>query len=324
MTNQMELSVVIPVFNEEEVLISSYERLVAVMRRLTANFELIFVNDGSIDGTRSILNHLRELDAHVRVIHFSRNFGHQIAITAGVDYASGAGVVVIDADLQDPPELIPAMVEKWRAGYQVVYAKRLIRKGESFFKKFSAKVFYRALEKLSDTPIPVDTGDFRLMDRKVCRALRQVEEKNPFVRGQVSWLGFKQTEIEYERDERLYGTTKYPLRKMIKLSIDGITSFSYLPLKLATYLGVTVAACGFFYMFFVLFQKLFTTATVPGWASIVIIQLIFFGIVLLVLGVIGEYIGRMYEEVKHRPLYVIDEANGFDVSQLYAMKEDIK
>ncbi|STY34066.1 Bactoprenol glucosyl transferase homolog from prophage CPS-53 [Listeria fleischmannii subsp. coloradonensis] len=177
MTNQMELSVVIPVFNEEEVLMSSYERLVAVMRRLTANFELIFVNDGSIDGTRSILNHLRELDAHVRVIHFSRNFGHQIAITAGVDYASGAGVVVIDADLQDPPELIPAMVEKWRAGYQVVYAKRLIRKGESFFKKFSAKVFYRALEKLSDTPIPVDTGDFRLMDRKVCRALRQVEEK---------------------------------------------------------------------------------------------------------------------------------------------------
>ncbi|EIA20877.1 glycosyl transferase group 2 [Listeria fleischmannii subsp. coloradonensis] len=324
MTNQMELSVVIPVFNEEEVLMSSYERLVAVMRRLTANFELIFVNDGSIDGTRSILNHLRELDAHVRVIHFSRNFGHQIAITAGVDYASGAGVVVIDADLQDPPELIPAMVEKWRAGYQVVYAKRLIRKGESFFKKFSAKVFYRALEKLSDTPIPVDTGDFRLMDRKVCRALRQVEEKNPFVRGQVSWLGFKQTEIEYERDERLYGTTKYPLRKMIKLSIDGITSFSYLPLKLATYLGVTVAACGFFYMFFALFQKLFTTATVPGWASIVIIQLIFFGIVLLVLGVIGEYIGRMYEEVKHRPLYVIDEASGFDVSRLYAMKEDIK
>lgn len=324
MTNQMELSVVIPVFNEEEVLMSSYERLVDVMRRLTANFELIFVNDGSIDGTRSILNHLRELDAHVRVIHFSRNFGHQIAITAGVDYASGAGVVVIDADLQDPPELIPAMVEKWRAGYQVVYAKRLIRKGESFFKKFSAKVFYRALEKLSDTPIPVDTGDFRLMDRKVCRALRQVEEKNPFVRGQVSWLGFRQTEIEYERDERLYGTTKYPLRKMIKLSIDGITSFSYLPLKLATYLGVTVAACGFFYMFFVLFQKLFTTATVPGWASIVIIQLIFFGIVLLVLGVIGEYIGRMYEEVKHRPLYVIDEANGFDVSRLYAMKEDIK
>lgn len=324
MTNQMELSVVIPVFNEEEVLMSSYERLVAVMRRLTANFELIFVNDGSTDGTRSILNHLRELDAHVRVIHFSRNFGHQIAITAGVDYASGAGVVVIDADLQDPPELIPAMVEKWRAGYQVVYAKRLIRKGESFFKKFSAKVFYRALEKLSDTPIPVDTGDFRLMDRKVCRALRQVEEKNPFVRGQVSWLGFKQTEIEYERDERLYGTTKYPLRKMIKLSIDGITSFSYLPLKLATYLGVTVAACGFFYMFFALFQKLFTTATVPGWASIVIIQLIFFGIVLLVLGMIGEYIGRMYEEVKHRPLYVIDEASGFDVSRLYAMKEDIK
>lgn len=324
MTNQMELSVVIPVFNEEEVLMSSYERLVDVMRRLTANFELIFVNDGSIDGTRSILNHLRELDAHVRVIHFSRNFGHQIAITAGVDYASGAGVVVIDADLQDPPELIPAMVEKWRAGYQVVYAKRLIRKGESFFKKFSAKVFYRALEKLSDTPIPVDTGDFRLMDRKVCRALRQVEEKNPFVRGQVSWLGFKQTEIEYERDERLYGTTKYPLRKMIKLSIDGITSFSYLPLKLATYLGVTVAACGFFYMFFALFQKLFTTATVPGWASIVIIQLIFFGIVLLVLGMIGEYIGRMYEEVKHRPLYVIDEASGFDVSRLYAMKEDIK
>ncbi|WP_088809124.1 MULTISPECIES: glycosyltransferase family 2 protein [Listeria] len=324
MTNLIELSVVIPVYNEEEVLISSYERLTAVMRGLTPNFELIFVNDGSQDNTRRILDDLQELDMHVRVIHFSRNFGHQIAITAGARYASGAAVVVIDADLQDPPELIPAMVEKWRAGYQVVYAKRLVRKGESFFKKFSAKVFYRILEKLSDTPIPVDTGDFRLMDAKVCRALRQLEEKNPFVRGQVSWLGFKQTEVEYERDERLYGETKYPLKKMIKLSLDGITSFSYLPLKLATYLGVTVATCGFLYMIVVLFQKLFTTMTVPGWASIVIIQLIFFGIVLLVLGMIGEYIGRMYEETRHRPLYVVDEANGFEASHLYALKEQIK
>ncbi len=320
----MELSVVIPVYNEEEVLLSSYERLTAVMRKLTPHFELIFINDGSQDNTRSILDALQETDAHVRTIHFSRNFGHQIAITAGVDYASGASVIVIDADLQDPPELIPEMVEKWREGYQVVYAKRLVRKGESFFKKFSAKVFYRVLERLSDTPIPVDTGDFRLMDAKVCSALRNLEEKNPFVRGQVSWLGFKQTEVEYERDERLYGETKYPLKKMIKLSLDGITSFSYLPLKLATYLGVTVATCGFLYMIVVLFQKLFTTMTVPGWASIVIIQLIFFGIVLLVLGMIGEYIGRMYEEVKHRPLYVVDEANGFEPNNLYALKEQIK
>lgn len=213
MANKITYSVVIPVYNEEEVLMASYERLTDVMETLGASYELLFVNDGSRDGSRDQLDAIQALDPNVRVLHFSRNFGHQIAITAGVDYASGEAVIVIDADLQDPPELIPEMVRKWQEGYQVVYAKRAARKGESFFKKASASIFYRVLAKLSDTPIPVDTGDFRLMDKKICAELRRLHEKNPFVRGQVSWIGFKQTAVEYSRDERLYGETKYPLKK---------------------------------------------------------------------------------------------------------------
>ncbi|EUJ28011.1 putative sugar transferase [Listeria floridensis FSL S10-1187] len=321
MANKITYSVVIPVYNEEEVLMASYERLTDVMETLGASYELLFVNDGSRDGSRDQLDAIQALDPNVRVLHFSRNFGHQIAITAGVDYASGEAVIVIDADLQDPPELIPEMVRKWQEGYQVVYAKRAARKGESFFKKASASIFYRVLAKLSDTPIPVDTGDFRLMDKKICAELRRLHEKNPFVRGQVSWIGFKQTAVEYSRDERLYGETKYPLKKMIKLSIDGITSFSYLPLKLASYLGVAASGIGLLYMLTILFQKLFTSVTVPGWASIVIIQLVFFGIILFVLGMIGEYLGRMYEEAKDRPRYIIDEANGFDAHYLYFARQ---
>ncbi|AHI55431.1 glycosyltransferase family 2 protein [Listeria ivanovii] len=311
MNKEMDYSCIVPVFNEEEVLVKTYQRLTDVMQSLDGTYEIIFVNDGSKDLTRSILQKLSTEDNCVKALHFSRNFGHQIAITAGANYASGKAVIVIDADLQDPPELIVQMVKKWKEGYQVVYAKRLKRKGESFFKKQSASLFYRILSKLTDINIPVDTGDFRLMDAQVCRELASLHEKNPFVRGQVSWLGFKQTAIHYERDERAAGETKYPLKKMIKLSIDGITSFSYRPLKLASYLGVLTAFIGFVYLIIVLFQRFFTDTTLTGWTSIIILQLVFGGTILFILGLIGEYIGRIYDEVKDRPLYIVEEENGF-------------
>ncbi|MBC1483011.1 glycosyltransferase family 2 protein [Listeria immobilis] len=311
MNKDIDFSCIVPVFNEKEVLVKTYQRLTKVMQSLAGTYEIIFVNDGSKDLTRSILQKLSSKDNCVKALHFSRNFGHQIAITAGANYASGKAVVVIDADLQDPPELIIQMVEKWKEGYQVVYAQRIKRNGETFFKKQSASLFYRILSKLTDINIPVDTGDFRLMDAQVCRELASLHEKNPFVRGQVSWLGFKQTAIHYERDERAAGETKYPLQKMIKLSIDGITSFSYRPLKLASYLGVITAFIGFVYSLIVLFQKFFTNTTLTGWTSIIILQLVFGGIILFILGLIGEYIGRIYDEVKDRPLYIIEEENGF-------------
>ncbi|MBM5695063.1 glycosyltransferase [Listeria seeligeri] len=311
MNKNIDYSCIVPVFNEEEVLLKTYQRLTEVMQSLDGTYEIIFVNDGSRDSTRSILQKLSTEDSSVKALHFSRNFGHQIAITAGANYASGKAVIVIDADLQDPPELIVQMVEKWNEGYQVVYAQRLKRNGETFFKKQSASLFYRILSKLTDISIPVDTGDFRLMDAQVCHELAGLHEKNPFVRGQVSWLGFKQTAIHYERDERAAGETKYPLKKMIKLSIDGITSFSYRPLKLASYLGVITAFIGFVYLIIVLFQRFFTDTTLTGWTSIIILQLVFGGTILFILGLIGEYIGRIYDEVKDRPLYIIEEENGF-------------
>ncbi|MBF2671745.1 glycosyltransferase GltA [Listeria seeligeri] len=311
MNKNIDYSCIVPVFNEEEVLLKTYQRLTEVMQSLDGIYEIIFVNDGSRDLTRSILQKLSTEDSSVKALHFSRNFGHQIAITAGANYASGKAVIVIDADLQDPPELIVQMVEKWKEGYQVVYAQRIKRNGETFFKKQSASLFYRILSKLTDINIPVDTGDFRLMDAQVCHELAGLHEKNPFVRGQVSWLGFKQTAIHYERDERAAGETKYPLKKMIKLSIDGITSFSYRPLKLASYLGIITAFIGFVYLIIVLFQRFFTDTTLTGWTSIIILQLVFGGTILFILGLIGEYIGRIYDEVKDRPLYIIEEENGF-------------
>ncbi len=228
-------------------------------------YELIFVNDGSSDDSIHMLKSLAQSDPAVKCINFSRNFGHQIAITAGTDYAAGEAIVVIDADLQDPPELILEMAEKWRQGFDVVYAVRTKREGETFFKKQTAAMFYRILRKLTDVDIPVDTGDFRLMDRKVVNEMNKLKEKNPFVRGLVSWLGFKQTAVYYERHERLAGETKYPLKKMLKLSLDGITSFSFQPLKLASYSGIALSAVGFIYAFIVVCMKLFTTSTITGW-----------------------------------------------------------
>ncbi|PKG21822.1 glycosyltransferase family 2 protein [Niallia nealsonii] len=305
--DNIKYSIIIPVFNEEQVIEHTYERLKIVLDSTAETYELLFINDGSRDSTVDILKHLGKTDNHIKIIDFSRNFGHQIAITAGMDYAKGDAIIIIDADLQDPPELILEMIEKWKNGYDVVYAKRTARKGETFFKKQTAALFYRTLRAMTDIEIPIDTGDFRLIDRKVCEQMQNVHERNRFVRGLVSWVGFKQTAVEYERDERYAGETKYPLKRMLKLSIDGITSFSYKPLKIANYLGAALSTIGFIYMLVVLYQKLFTTTTITGWSSIIVIQLFFSGIILMMLGVMGEYVGRIYDEAKNRPLYIVQD-----------------
>ncbi|WP_230932514.1 glycosyltransferase family 2 protein [Priestia sp. TSO9] len=307
MSSIVKYSIVVPVYNEEEVIHETYRRLTEVMRSTKEAYELLFVNDGSRDRTVEIIKEYSEQDPAVVLLDFARNFGHQIAITAGMDYARGEAVVVIDADLQDPPELILEMIEKWKQGFDVVYAKRTKRKGETYFKKQTAAMFYRFLRAMTDIDIPLDTGDFRLLDRKVCNQMNSIQEKNRFVRGLVSWVGFKQTAVEYERDERLAGESKYPLNKMLKLSMDGITSFSYKPLKLASYAGVTLSGIGFIYLLVVLYLKLFTDSTITGWSSLIVIQLFFSGIILIILGMIGEYIGRIYDETKNRPLYIVRE-----------------
>ncbi|MGE6630193.1 glycosyltransferase family 2 protein [Bacillus sp. NPDC077027] len=310
-----QYSIVVPVYNEELVIHESYQRLKTVMDSTGEAYELLFVNDGSKDRTSEMIKGYCQQDPSVKLIDFSRNFGHQIAITAGMDYARGNAVIVIDADLQDPPELILEMIEKWKEGFEVVYAVRTHRKGETFFKKQTAAMFYRVLRKMTEVDIPIDTGDFRLIDRKVCNEMRKIQEKNPFVRGLVSWIGFKQTAVEYVRDERLAGETKYPLKKMLKLSMDGLTSFSYKPLKLASFAGIILSAIGFVSMFIVLYLKLFTDSTITGWSSLIVIQLFFSGIILFMLGMIGEYIGRIYDEAKDRPLYIVRDSYGMKPNQ---------
>lgn len=307
MSIQVRYSIIIPMFNEEAVIQETYRRIRKVMGATGEPYELIFVNDGSTDNCAQMIEEYSYWDESVKLIDLSRNFGHQVAITAGMDYALGDAVVIIDADLQDPPELIPEMIAEWKQGYQVVYAKRIKRNGESLFKKWTASLFYRVLRYSTDISIPVDTGDFRLMDRRVCDELKRLPEKNRFVRGLVSWVGFRQKAIEYEREERLAGETKYPFRRMLKLSLDGITSFSYKPLKLAGVLGALLSASGFLYLMYVLYLVLFTDAAVKGWASMIGITLTFNGFVLLMLGILGEYVGRIYDESKGRPLYIVQE-----------------
>lgn len=312
---KVRYSVIIPMYNEELVIAHTYERLKKVMDGCGDPYELVFVNDGSRDRTVEIMQEISSRDANVKLIDFSRNFGHQVAITAGMDYAQGDAVVVIDADLQDPPEIILQMIDKWKEGYEVVYAKRLKRHGETLFKKVTAKLFYRLLRSMTSVDIPTDTGDFRLIDRKVCDVLRGLKEKNRYVRGLVSWVGFRQTMVEYVREERFAGETKYPLKKMIRFALDGITSFSHKPLKIATYVGFFLSLSSFIYLFIVVYQKLFTSRNEPGWSSIVGINLLFNGIVLMLLGVIGEYIGRIYDEAKDRPLYIVRETKGYPETQ---------
>ncbi|WP_211747192.1 glycosyltransferase family 2 protein [Paenibacillus sp. Marseille-Q4541] len=316
MKGQIMYSIVVPVYNEEEVIQVTYRRLTEVMERTEQSYELIFVNDGSQDRTMDILTQAALIDASVRVIDFSRNFGHQIAITAGMDAARGQAIIVIDADLQDPPELILEMIELWNQGYDVVYAKRRARAGETLFKRMTASCYYRVLKGLTKIDIPEDTGDFRLIDHKVNDAMKTLQEKNRFVRGLVSWVGFRQIQLEYDRKERLAGQTKYPLRKMIRLSVDGVTSFSDKPLKMASYAGIVISGISFVSLVVTICLKLFTDNTVAGWASIVSIILLMNGIILLLLGVMGEYIGRIYDESRGRPLYIVRERVGFNSQPL--------
>jgi len=304
-------SIVVPVYNEELVVEESYRRLKTVMDQTGESYELIFVNDGSRDKTEELVSGLCDEDSNVRLLSFSRNFGHQTAITAGMDAASGQAIVVIDADLQDPPEVILEMIDKWKEGYDVVYGQRISREGETAFKKVTAKAFYRIMKGLTSVDIPVDTGDFRLIDRKVCAVLSSLTEKNRYVRGLVSWVGFRQTAVLFHRKERFAGETKYPLKKMLKFALDGITTFSYKPLKISTYVGFLVSLLSFLYLLVVLCLRIFTDQTVAGWASALSVSLIFNGVILMMLGIIGEYIGRIYDETKNRPLYVIREKKGF-------------
>ncbi|MEN8906445.1 MAG: glycosyltransferase family 2 protein [Clostridiales bacterium] len=309
---EIKYSLVVPLFNEEKVIDESYNKVTNVMESIEELYEIIFVNDGSVDLTEQIAKDICKKDKRIKLINFSRNYGHQAAITAGMNNSKGKAIIVIDADLQDPPEIIVKMVEKWKQGYDVVYGKRIQREGETFFKKITASIFYRILRYMTDFDIPVDTGDFRLIDKRVNEALKTIGERNRYIRGLISWLGFKQTYVEYVRKERFAGETKYPLKKMMKFALDAITSFSFKPLRLASYMGIALSLVSFIYLTVVIYTKLFTDKAFTGWASTLAVSLLFNGIILIILGIMGEYIGRLYDEVKARPLYIIKDKNNFD------------
>jgi dolichol-phosphate mannosyltransferase len=306
------LSIVIPCFNEEEVIGETIKRLGSFCSELVnLNVELIFVDDGSHDRTRELLKHFAARDARVKLIGFARNFGHQIAVTAGIDAANGNAVVLIDADLQDPPEVIHQMIAKWREGYDVVYGTRSERLGESALKLATARGFYRLLNQLSDVPIPLDTGDFRLMSRNVVDTLRAMPERDRFVRGMVSWAGFKQIALPYKRAERFAGASKYPLRKMLRFATDGILSFSTTPLQVSAVAGIVCALIALLGIVYAVLLRLFTNAWVEGWTALMVAVLFIGGVQLIAIGVVGAYVGRIYNEIKNRPLYVVQEYLGF-------------
>lgn len=300
-------SIVIPVLNEEKVLNELYQRLTKVMTDIGESYEIIFINDGSTDNSLKIMKQLQTHDKRIKIIDFSRNFGHQIAITAGIDFTSGDAVITIDADLQDPPEVIPNLIKKWKEGYEVIYGIREKRKGENFFKKITALIFYRLINKMTMINMPPDSGDFRLIDKKVVNNLKNIRENNRYVRGLTYWIGFKQIGVPYERDKRFAGKSKYPIKKLFKLAYDAIFSFSNFPLKIATYFGFIVSFLSFLYLIYALIIKLFTNSVIHGWTSLMISILFLGGVQLICLGIIGEYIARINDEVKKRPLYIIKE-----------------
>ena len=305
MINKIVYSVVVPLYNEDLVIKESYRRIKEVMDSIKESYEIIFMNDGSTDGTRDKVEKICSNDQKIKLVNFSRNFGHQAAITAGMDLAQGAAIIVIDADLQDPPEVIPKMIEKWKDGYEVVYGKRIKRQGDSFLKKFTAKVFYRLLKSMTSIDIPVDTGDFRLIDKKVCDALTSLPERNRYVRGLVSWVGYKQTFVEISRQERFAGETKYSIKKMMKLAFDGITSFSYKPLAIAGYFGGLTFFVGLILLMGVVIKNVINNTSILNIGLVISINLVMFGLVFTSIGIMGEYIGRIFDESKARPNYII-------------------
>lgn len=306
------VSVVAPVYDEEILLPEFYRRTIAALEQLQVPFELILVNDGSHDSSGTIMDRIHEADPRVKVIHFSRNFGHQIAITAGTDHATGQSVAVIDSDLQDPPEVIIDMFRKWQEGFQVIYGVRAQREGETAFKRFTASMFYRLIRRITNINLPLDTGDFRLMDQRVVAAMSKMREHHRFMRGLSVWVGFKQTGVKYNRDARSAGITKYPFRKMLRFALDAITSFSYLPLQLATYTGFAIAGLSAIAMIIAIVLRLANSDIFYGQATTLVSVLFLGGIQLIFLGVIGEYLGRIYDEVKRRPLYIVAERRGVE------------
>jgi dolichol-phosphate mannosyltransferase len=312
MNEKVVYSIVVPLYNEELVIDESYRRLKEVMDTTKESYEIVFVNDGSKDKTRTRVEQICSKDENIKLINFSRNFGHQAAITAGMDLAMGNAIIVIDADLQDPPEVMLKMIEKWKEGYEVVYGKRTKREGETFFKKFTAKMYYRLLKSMTSVDVPVDTGDFRLIDRKVCDALIALPEKNRYVRGLVSWVGYKQTCVEFVRQERFAGETKYPLKKMIKLALDGITALSYKPLVIAGPLGILASIMGIILMFIDIIKTILYKGQFVSLTLMMAINMIMFGVILGCIGIMGQYIGRIFDESKGRPIYIIDSTKNYN------------
>lgn len=303
----MLISIVIPVYNEEDNITNIYEEVKKQLKG--TDIEFLFVNDGSQDNTEDILEKLSKKDSNVKVVNLSKNFGHQIAITCGLDYAGGDAAIIMDSDMQDPPDLIPKMIKKWQEGYDVVYGIRATRDGDNLFKKIPAKIFYKVLKFMSGTEIPQDVGDFRLLSKKVILTLRQTREYQRFLRGIIAWVGFKQTGIEYERPKRFAGRSKYTTLKMVRLALDGVLSFSYFPLRLASFIGLLAAIIAIYMIFYSIYQQTHGN-TVRGWSSTIVTMLFLGSIQLIAIGIIGEYLGRIYEEVKKRPLYIIRSSVG--------------
>ena len=301
-------SIVAPVFNEIGSIEEFYKTLALVMQPLKQPWELLLVDDGSTDGSTDKIRELAANDSHVKPVIFARNFGHQIAVTAGLDYTRGEAIIIIDADLQDPPSVILDLIAKWKEGFEVVYAVRRKREGESWFKLFTASLFYRLIFRITDVKIPLDTGDFRLIDRKVVDILGQMRERHRFLRGMAAWVGFRQVGVEYDRKERFAGKTKYPFSKMFKLALNAITSFSYFPLQVATYLGFICAGISILAIPVVIYLRLSNQGELLGQATTLIAVLLLGGVQLITLGILGEYIGRIYDEAKGRPLYIVSEA----------------
>ncbi len=309
------ISIIAPIFNELENLPILYQRISEVMEKSGSDWELLLVDDGSTDGSTDIIRELAEQDTKVKPIIFARNFGHQIAVTAGLDYSLGDVVVIIDSDLQDPPEVILDLLEKWQEGYEVVYAVRAEREGETFFKKITASLFYRLIFRITDVKIPLDTGDFRLMDRKVVDVMNSMREHHRFLRGMSAWVGFKQVGVSYNRAARLSGETKYPLKKMMKLALTAITGFSYVPLQIATYIGFISAGISLIAIPVVILLRILGSQQFIGQATTLIAVLFLGGVQLISLGILGEYIGRIYDEVKGRPLYIVSQAPSEKIHQ---------